>query len=83
MSVIEVSEISARIAYLRFEYSRAVDGAEPDMSSEDIEFLNELNEEYIYATGKNIELFTSAEMAAWYDKAGHEVRAVLGDYVQF
>lgn len=76
-------EIAARIAYLRFEYSRAVDSAEPDMSAESIEYLNELNEEHVHATGKDIELFTRAEMTAWYAEAGHQVRTVLGDYVQF
>lgn len=77
------NETEARIAYIRFEYTRTLDTAEPDIAPQDLDCLNELNDEHVYATHQDITPFTPAEMTDWYDSAGARVREILGGYVTF
>lgn len=76
-------ETDARIAYIRYEYTRTLDTAEPDIAPENLDYLNDLNDEHVYATHQDIAPLTPAEMADWYAGAGARVREILGDYVTF
>lgn len=78
-----MNETIARIWYVRFEYTRTIDIGEPNLSTEDIIYLHDLDEEHIALTGVQVRKLSSGEIKAWYDGVGAEVRSVLGDYVRF
>lgn len=77
------NETDARIAYIRFEYTRTTDTADPDIAPDVLDFLHELNDEHVHATGTDITPLAAQELDAWYDGLGAAVRDILGDYVTY
>ena len=78
-----LTEVEARLLWVRFDYTRTESGAEPDMSTEDLDYLSGLDEEHEYVTGQRVTPLDADELTAWYGGVGAAVRAVLGDYVRF
>jgi hypothetical protein len=79
-----LTETEARALYLRFEYGRTVVGSEPDPSALELEYLADLDEEYVVITGEHIDQFTPAELEAWYDHGvADAVRDALGEHFAF
>lgn len=79
-----MDEYEAREWYLKFEYTRVINSGDADLSSDELALIFEMAHEYEWLTnGEPLRLLTTVENEQWYAGVGNQVRAVLGDYVQF